>query len=90
MLPARTYPLEVTPMAMDRKDIEAALSLWLTEMDGEIEDRHEAFQRLESILGQMRAMGMPIPQDLADLQAELAEEFAVEGEGAETDDVKPA
>jgi len=84
------YPLEVIPMAMDRKDLEAALSLWLTEMDGEIEDRHEAFQRLESILGQMRAMGMPIPQDLSDLEAELAEEFAAEGEGAETDDVTPA
>ncbi len=90
MLPARIYPLEVTTMAMDRKDLEAALSLWLTEMDGEIEDRHEAFQRLESILGQMRAMGMPIPQDLADLEAELAAEFAVEGEGSETDDVTPA
>jgi hypothetical protein len=80
-------------MAMDRKELEAALSLWLTEVDGgEIEDRHEAFQRLESILGQMRAMGMPIPQDLADLHAELAAEFAVEGEGAPADpeDVKPA
>jgi len=79
-------------MAMDRKELEAALSLWLTEMDGEIADRHETFQRLESILGQMRAMGMPIPQDLADLESELAEEFAVEGEGALADpeDVKPA
>jgi len=79
-------------MAMDRKELEAALSLWLTAMDGgEIEDRHEAFQRLESILGQMRAMGMPIPQDLADLEAELAEEFSEEGEGESApDDIKPA
>ncbi|HEY7690592.1 MAG TPA: hypothetical protein VH835_17960 [Dongiaceae bacterium] len=78
-------------MAMDREELSAALSLWLTEMDGEVEDRHEAFQRLESILGQMRAMGMPIPQDLADLEAELAEEFAAEGEGAPEDpEIKPA
>jgi hypothetical protein len=78
-------------MAMDREELSAALSLWLTEMDGgEIEDRHEAFQRLEGILSQMRAMGMPIPQDLADLEAELAEEFAEEGEGAEVEDAKPA
>lgn len=78
-------------MAMDRKELEAALSLWLTEMDGEIEDRHETFQRLASILGQMRAMGMPIPQDLADLEAELAAEFSAEGEGElAADDIKPA
>jgi hypothetical protein len=79
-------------MAMDRKELEAALSLWLTEMDGEIEDRHEAFQRLESILSQMRAMGMPIPDDLAELEAEMAEEFTEEGEGAPEDpeDIKPA
>ena len=31
---------------MDRKELEAALSLWLTEMDGEIEDRHEVYLRL--------------------------------------------
>jgi hypothetical protein len=77
-------------MAMDREELSAALSLWLTEMDGgEIEDRHEAFQRLEGILSQMRAMGMPIPQDLADLEAELTEEFAEEGEGAEVENAKP-
>jgi hypothetical protein len=76
-------------MAMDSDELEAALSLWLTEMEGEVEDRHEAFQRLEMILGQMRAMGMPIPQDLADMEAAMAKEFAVEGAAPDAGKPRP-
>ena len=67
---------------MDRKELEAALSLWLTEMDGEIEDRHEVFLRLTMILNQMRAMDMPIPDDLAEMEADMSEEFTEEGDDA--------
>lgn len=63
-------------MAMDRQEIEAALSLLLNEMEGEWGDRHEVFLRIAQTLDQMRAMGMPLPEDLVRMEEELAAEFA--------------
>ncbi len=65
-------------MAMDMTQLEAALSLLLTEMDGEIEDRHAVYQRLEHILGQMRATGQPLPDDLVRMERQLAAGFAAD------------
>jgi hypothetical protein len=63
---------------MDREQLEAALSLLLDEMDGEIEDSHEIYLRLTMLLNQMRALNMPIPDDLAQMEAEMSKEFAAE------------
>lgn len=62
-------------MAMDREEIEATVSLLLNEMEGEWGDRHEVFLRIAQTLEQMRAMGMPLPQDLVRMEEELAAEF---------------
>ncbi len=48
-------------MAMDRDEIEAAVSLLLDDMEGEWGDRHEIYLRIRQTLDQMRAMGMPLP-----------------------------
>lgn len=62
-------------MAMDREEIEATLSLLLDDMEGEWGDRHEIFLRIRQTLDSMRAMGMPLPEDLVRMEEELAAEF---------------
>ena len=63
---------------MDREEIEATLSLLLDDMEGEWGDRHEIFLRIRQTLDSMRAMGMPLPDDLVRLEDELAAEFVSE------------
>jgi len=63
---------------MNREELRAALSLLVDEMDGEIEDSHEVYLRLTMLLNQMRALNMPIPEDLARMEAEMSEEFSAE------------
>ena len=70
-------------MAMDRDEIEAAVSLLLDDMEGEWGDRHEIYLRIRQTLDQMRAMGMPLPDDLVRLEDELAAEFAQDVKGAD-------
>jgi len=43
-------------------------------------DRHELYERVKQKFGEMRAFGMPIPQDLIDLETELEEEFSGAGD----------
>jgi len=63
---------------MDRREMEAALSLLLDQMEGEQGDSHEIYLRLAQILSQMRALGMPLPEDLVHLEEELAAAFEAE------------
>jgi len=63
---------------MDRDELRAALSVLLDEMEGEIEDSHEVYLRLTMLLNQMRALNMPIPEDLAEMEADMSKEFAAE------------
>ncbi|HJS31263.1 MAG TPA: hypothetical protein VJ924_04660 [Alphaproteobacteria bacterium] len=63
---------------MDRQEIEAALSLLLDQMEGEQGDSHEIYLRLAQVLSQMRALGMPLPEDLVRLEEELSAEFEAE------------
>jgi hypothetical protein len=63
---------------MNREELRAALSLLMDEMDGEIEDSHEIYLRLTMLLNQMRALNMAIPDDLAQMEADMSQEFAAE------------
>ena len=63
---------------MDREELRAALSLLMDEMEGDIEDSHEVYLRLSMLLNQMRALNMPIPNDLAEMEASMSREFAAE------------
>jgi hypothetical protein len=65
-------------MAMDAEQLRATLSLLLDEMEGEIEDPHEVYLRLTMLLNQMRALNMPIPEDLAEMERDMSQEFADE------------
>lgn len=59
----------------ESQELEATLSVLLQEMEGEIADRREFHERLVQTLNGMRATGMPLPQDLVDLEAEMSAEF---------------
>ena len=67
-----------TKAMLDIQEIEAAVLELMTEMEGEIGDTHEFYQRLRQTLDGMKAMGMPIPDDLARMEQELSEEFAAD------------
>ncbi len=60
---------------MDREEIEAAVMDLLAEMEGDLGDSHEICLRLQQLINSMRAMNMPIPDDLRDLEARLGAAF---------------
>lgn len=65
-------------MANEHSELIAAASLLVDEMEGAQGDRHEIWLRLEGILQQMRATGMPVPEDLLRLEQELEADFRKE------------
>jgi predicted protein tyrosine phosphatase len=68
-------------MPMSDRELEAAVSLLIDEMEGDMGDRHEIWQRLQTILQQLRATGMPVPDDLVRMEQELEAEFDAESGG---------
>lgn len=61
---------------MDMSEYEAELNLLLTQMENIPEDRHEFYLQLREKLSNIRAFGMPVPEDLVRLEKELEQEFA--------------
>lgn len=66
---------------MDRRDLEAEISLLIDEMEGEQGDRHEIYLRVRQMLKNLEAMGMPVPDDLVRFERELEKEFAADKRG---------
>ena len=60
------------------ENIKAELGLLLTLLQNEPEDKHELYLQVMEKLNELKAFGMPLPQDLVDLEAALGEEFAGE------------
>ena len=54
------------------------ISSLFTEMQNQPKDPHEIYLALREKLGQLKATGMPLPEDLVRLERELEEEFASE------------
>ncbi|MCW8914567.1 MAG: hypothetical protein OQK24_01795 [Magnetovibrio sp.] len=70
---------------MDKQDLEVLASEVLEQMEsGELE-RHEIHERLRQTLDQMRAFGMPLPDDLVALEQELSGEFLDEAQAPEVE-----
>jgi hypothetical protein len=63
-------------MAFD--DVKAEIGLLLTRMQNEPEDAHELYLQLTERLNELKAYGMPIPDDLKALESALSADFAVE------------
>ena len=63
-------------MAFD--DLKMQISLLLTQMQNEPEDRHELYLQLREKLSELKAVGMPLPDDLVKMEHDLEDEFASE------------
>ena len=54
----------------------AQISLLVTQMENQPEDKHELYQQLRERLNEIRSTGMPLPDDLVRLEEELEAESA--------------
>ena len=69
-------------MAFD--DIIAEIARLIRDMENRPENRHELYLALRVKLGEIRAMGMPVPDDLVQFEKELEAEFTAERHGPST------
>ena len=60
----------------------AELALLLEQVQDVPEDRHELYLRIMQKLNELKAYGMPLPQDLVDLEHRLEREFAADQRAA--------
>lgn len=58
------------------EELQAEIASLLIRMNDQPEDIHEMELLLREKLNEFRALGLPLPQDLADLEAMLDERFA--------------
>ncbi len=58
------------------EDLQAELSLLLNQMENQPEDLPELYQQVREKLNEMRAFGMPLPQDLVDLEKRIEADMA--------------
>ncbi len=61
---------------MALEEIKAQISLLFEQMVNQPEDGHEAQEQLRKKLRELRAMGLPLPADLVELERRLDEEFS--------------
>lgn len=64
------------------EDLKAEIALLLNQMENQPEDRHELYLQIREKLNEMRAYGMPLPEDLVRLERELEAEFTAEERSA--------
>ena len=63
---------------MALESLKAQLSLLLEEMVNQPEDEHEIQEQLREKLREMRAMGLPLPDDLVELEKRLDDDLDVD------------
>ena len=56
-------------MALD--DLDAEIAYLMNVLEGDVEDLHEVEFRLRQAISALRAEGLPVPEDLLRLEAEL-------------------
>ena len=57
------------------EEYKAEISLLLSQISGDPGNAHEIQMRLHTLFGTMRAEGLPIPEDLKKLEADLENSF---------------
>lgn len=65
------------------EDVKAELGILMTRMQNEPQDKHELYLQLMEKLNELKAFGMPLPEDLVALEKALEAEFAEEEREAE-------
>lgn len=61
-------------MSFDK--LKTDISYLLTQMQNEPEDPHEIYLQIKEKLDELKAFGMPLPEDLVRLETSLEAEFA--------------
>ena len=61
------------------EDKEAELGLLLTRMQNQPQDEHELYELVRQKLNEMKAYGMPLPEDLVQFERDLEAEFLADG-----------
>lgn len=59
------------------ENLQIQITMLLDQMVNKPGDKHEIAEQIHEMLGEMKATGMPLPQDLVDLEAKLEAEFEV-------------
>ena len=62
------------------EDIEAEIGLLLTRMQNQPADLHELHLQIMQKLNELKAFGMPLPNDLVELERQLEAKFAADRE----------
>lgn len=62
------------------EDIEAEIGLLLTRMQNQPADLHELHLLIMQKLNELKAYGMPLPNDLVELERQLEAKFAADRE----------
>jgi hypothetical protein len=70
-------------MAFD--DLKAELAFLINQMENQPEDPHELYLQIRERLNEMRAYGMPLPQDLVEFAKEMEAQFAATEKAAKKD-----
>ena len=73
------------PSAMAFDDLKAELALLINQMENQPEDPHELYLQIREKLNEMRAFGMPLPEDLVGFEKELEAQFAETKRAAKKD-----
>jgi hypothetical protein len=60
------------------EDVQAEIGLLLTQMQTEPADRYELYLLIMQKLNELKAYGMPLPEDLVELEERLEAEFEME------------
>ncbi len=61
-------------MAFDR--LKTEISMLLTQMENQPGDKYEVHEMILEKLNEMRGFGLPLPDDLVELEAKLSKEIA--------------
>lgn len=67
---------------MALEEIKAQIALLMEEMVNQPQDKHELLEQVHEKLNELRAMGMPVPDDLVQLEQDLLEGFEPEADEA--------
>lgn len=67
---------------MSFEDKQAEIALLMQQMENQPEDLHELYAQVREKLNEMRAYGMPLPDDLVDMEKKLESLFAAQLEAA--------
>jgi len=62
-------------IGMSFENIKAGIALLLEQASETPEDAHQIYQEVREKLDELRAFGLPLPQDLVDLEADLKKDL---------------